>query len=35
MMPVTQDGGNGDPAEEEGPPKAPTKSGVTLEAFFR
>ncbi len=33
MMPVTQDGGDDDPAEEGGPPKAPTKSGVTLEAL--
>ena len=33
MMPVTQDGGDDDPAEEGGPPKAPTKCGVTLEAF--
>ncbi len=33
MMPVTQDGGNDGPAEEGGPPKAPTKStksGFTL-----
>jgi hypothetical protein len=33
-MPVTQDGGDDDPAEEGGPPKAPTKSGVTLKAFI-
>ena len=34
-MPITQDGVDEGPTEEDGPPKAPIKSGFTLEASVR